>query len=1008
MMEKSEAAVIMGGTRKYSSNTSASGPRTVSKAKSATEAKSSKKRATATGRDKASKGAGKLGLQIPRYFTERGVDPFSEVEWELRTASITGEGGKVYFEQKDVEFPKSWSQLATNVVVQKYFRGAMGTPGRERSVRQLIGRVVSTITGWGIKDGYFRTEADAETFRSELTHLLVQQKMAFNSPVWFNVGVEAEPQCSACFINSVKDTMDSILTLAKTEGMLFKFGSGTGTNFSSLRSSRESLQGGGGASGPVSFMKGFDAFAGVIKSGGKTRRAAKMVILNAEHPDIVEYIHCKASEEKKAWALIDAGYDGSFNGEAYNSIFFQNSNNSVRVTDSFMESVVHDRPWHTRAVRDGSVVDTYQARDLWRQIAEAAHQCGDPGLQFDTTVNAWHPCPSSGRINASNPCSEYMFLDDSACNLASLNLRKFQFPIGHAHAGDFDVESFERAVDLTILAQEIIVDNARYPTPLIGENSHLFRPLGLGYANLGALLMSRGLPYDSDAGRAYAGAVTAIMGGRAYRMSAEISRDHGGPFAGYEKNREPFLGVMRKHRQHVDHIDSALCPYDLLQSARAAWDEAIAVGEQHGYRNGQSTVLAPTGTIGFMMDCDTTGIEPDIALVKYKRLVGGGMLKITNQTVSEALTRLGYDTAAQKQIIDHISSQDTIEGAPGLRPEHLAVFDCAFRAQNGTRSIHPMGHIKMMAAAQPFISGAISKTVNLPSDASVEDIENAYMQAWQLGLKAIAIYRDGCKRSQPLSTSKTESKAAPVHSQAAPSALPIQVLIDRLPPAVRQQLLDASALSVEDFLQQVAALSNPKGPPMAVRRKLSDERRSITHKFAIAGHDGYIHVGMYDDGSPGEIFIRMAKEGSTISGLMDSFATAVSLALQHGVPLKLLVDKFSRTRFEPSGWTGNQDIPRASSIMDYLFRWLEAKFLPDQVQGEQLEMDLQTPAVATSQTTVEAPPALPNLSTLFGSTSARAFRAETDAPTCHECGTIMVRSGACHKCLNCGATSGCS
>ena len=487
-------------------------------------------------------------------------------------------------------------------------------------------------------------------------------------------------------------------------------------------------------------------------------------------------------------------------------------------------------------------------------------------------------------------------------------------------AGEIDVEAFRHAVDITIAAQEIIVDNARYPTPLIGENSHLFRPLGLGYANLGALLMSRGLPYDSDAGRAYAGAVTAIMGGRAYRMSAEISRDHGGPFAGYEKNREPFLGVMRKHRQHVDHIDSALCPYDLLQSARAAWDEAIAVGEQHGYRNGQSTVLAPTGTIGFMMDCDTTGIEPDIALVKYKRLVGGGMLKITNQTVSEALTRLGYDTAAQKQIIDHISSQDTIEGAPGLRPEHLAVFDCAFRAQNGTRSIHPMGHIKMMAAAQPFISGAISKTVNLPSDASVEDIENAYMQAWQLGLKAIAIYRDGCKRSQPLSTSKTESKAAPVHSQAAPSALPIQVLIDRLPPAVRQQLLDASALSVEDFLQQVAALSNPKGPPMAVRRKLSDERRSITHKFAIAGHDGYIHVGMYDDGSPGEIFIRMAKEGSTISGLMDSFATAVSLALQHGVPLKLLVDKFSRTRFEPSGWTGNQDIPRASSIMDYLFR----------------------------------------------------------------------------------------
>ncbi|HND11734.1 MAG TPA: vitamin B12-dependent ribonucleotide reductase [Pseudomonadota bacterium] len=1000
MMEKSEAAVIVGRAQTYGS-----GSRTVSKAKQASESKSTKKRAPSKSSKAADARASKPGLQIPRYFSTAGRDPFGEVEWELRNASITGESGKVYFEQKDVEFPKSWSQLATNVVVQKYFRGAMGTPTRERSVRQLIGRVVSTITGWGLKDGYFRTEQDAEVFRSELTHLLIHQKMAFNSPVWFNVGVETEPQCSACFINSVQDTMDSILTLAKTEGMLFKFGSGTGTNFSSIRSSRESLQGGGGASGPVSFMKGFDAFAGVIKSGGKTRRAAKMVILNADHPDILEYIHCKSSEEKKAWALIDAGYDGSFNGEAYNSIFFQNSNNSVRVTDSFMESVVHDRPWHTRAVRDGSVVDTYRARDIWRQIAEAAHQCGDPGLQFDTTVNSWHPCPNSGRINASNPCSEYMFLDDSACNLASLNLRKFQFPVGHPQAGDFDIESFERAVDLTILAQEIIVDNARYPTDKIGENSHLYRPLGLGYANLGALLMSRGLPYDSDAGRAYAGAITAIMGGRAYRMSAEISRDHGGPFAGYEKNREPFLGVMRKHRQHVDHIDSALCPYDLLQAARAAWDEAIGIGEHHGFRNGQSTVLAPTGTIGFMMDCDTTGIEPDIALVKYKRLVGGGLLKITNQTVGEALTRLGYDATSQKQITDYIATHDTIEGASGLRPEHLSVFDCAFRAQNGTRSIHPMGHIKMMAAAQPFISGAISKTVNLPSDATIEDIENAYMQAWQLGLKAIAIYRDGCKRSQPLSTSKTEKTQGP--AAASGSFLPVQVLIDKLPTEIQQQLRDATSLSLEDFLQHVASLANPKGQPMAVRRKLPDERRSITHKFAIAGHDGYIHVGMYDDGSPGEIFIRMAKEGSTISGLMDSFATAVSLALQHGVPLKLLVDKFSRTRFEPSGWTGNSEIPRASSIMDYLFRWLEAKFLPEQVQGEQLEMDLPTPA-PTAQS-VDAPsPTLPNLGSIIAATAARVFRTETDAPTCHECGTIMVRSGACHKCLNCGATSGCS
>lgn len=963
------------------------------------------------------------GLSLSRMFTKEGRDPFNDVKWELRTAAITGDGGKVFFEQKDVEVPVGWSQLATNVVVQKYFRGAMGTPTRERSVRQLVGRVSSTITGWGEKAGFFKTPADAKIFHDELTHLLVEQKMAFNSPVWFNVGVEAEPQCSACFINSVSDTMDSILSLAKTEGMLFKFGSGTGTNFSTIRSSREALQGGGGASGPVSFMKGFDAFAGVIKSGGKTRRAAKMVVLNVDHPDIVEYVNCKATEERKAWALIDAGYDGSFNGEAYNSIFFQNSNNSVRVTDGFMEAVVHDKPWQTRAVTSGAVVDTYKARELWMQIAEAAHQCGDPGLQFDTTVNSWHTCPETDRINASNPCSEYMFLDDSACNLASLNLRKFQFPAGHKNAGDFDIESFERAVDLTILAQEIIVDSARYPTPRIGENSHAFRPLGLGYANLGALLMSRGLPYDSDAGRAYAGAVTALMGGRAYRMSAEISRDVTGPFAGYTKNRQPFLGVMQKHRRHVDYIDSALCPYDLLAAARKSWDDAIEIGAQHGFRNAQATVLAPTGTIGFMMDCDTTGIEPDIALVKYKRLVGGGMLKITNNSVTEALARLGYDDAAQKAIVAYISEQDTIEGAPGLRPEHLPVFDCAFRAQNGTRSIQPMGHIKMMAAAQPFLSGAISKTVNLPSDCSVTDIADAYMQAWRLGLKAIAVYRDGCKRSQPLSTSKRETANDKVSSAA--SAL--GVLLDRLPEAARTHLQNTYSLSIEDFLQHVAALANPKGPPVAVRRKLPDERRSLTHKFQIAGHDGYIHVGMYEDGSPGEIFVRMAKEGSTISGLMDSFATAVSLALQHGVPLKLLVDKFSRTRFEPSGWTGNAEIPRASSIMDYLFRWLEAKFLPEQRMGEQLEMELPVPAVpttpptsssATSDTVVTPGTPLPGITALNpaitglfgqnGHSRTTTWRAESDAPTCHECGTIMVRSGACHKCLNCGATSGCS
>ena len=1024
MIEKSAASGILVGNggrvgRGFSE-------RSVSKTRSTSEAhadSSSRKRKsgggggtsktraakTASSSSRATK-APQRGLHLNRMFTTPGIDPFDQVKWELRTAAITGDGGQVFFEQKDVEVPVGWSQLATNVVVQKYFRGAMGSEARERSVRQLIGRVVSTLTGWGIAGGYFRTDEDAQAFSDELTHLLVEQKMAFNSPVWFNVGVEKEPQCSACFINSVEDTMESILGLAKTEGMLFKFGSGTGTNFSSLRSSREQLQGGGGASGPVSFMKGFDAFAGVIKSGGKTRRAAKMVILNVDHPDILEYIQCKSTEERKAWALIEAGYDGSFNGEAYNSIFFQNSNNSVRVTDDFMEAVVTDQKWHTRAVTTGAVVDTISARSIWRQIAEAAHQCGDPGLQFDTTVNNWHTSANTARIHASNPCSEYMFLNDSACNLASLNLRKFQFPAGHPRAGEFDVEAFQHAVDITILAQEIIVDPARYPTTKIGENSHRFRPLGLGYANLGALLMSRGLSYDSDAGRATAGAVTAIMGGRAYAMSAMISRDVTGPFEGYPENREPFLKVMNKHRRHVDHIDSVLCPYDLREAARAAWDEAIAIGEKYGFRNAQATVLAPTGTIGFMMDCDTTGIEPDIALVKYKRLVGGGMLKIVNNTVNEALTRLGYDDAQRKAILDYINDRETIEGAPGLRPEHLPVFDCAFRAQNGSRSIHHIGHLRMMAAAQPFISGAISKTVNLPTDCTVEDIENAYMQAWKLGLKAVAVYRDGCKRSQPLSTNRRET--ANDRKAASSNAATTQMLLDRLPEATRAMLESTHDLSLEELLQHVASLANPKGPPVAVRRRLPDERRSLTHKFSIAGHDGYVHVGMYEDGSPGEIFVRMAKEGSTISGLTDSFATAVSLALQHGVPLKLLVDKFSRTRFEPSGWTGNPEISRASSIMDYLFRWLEMKFLPEQRQGEQLEMELPvaeepTAPPASTTTTAAAPTPYVDLSQA-PRTRMTSWRAESDAPTCHECGTIMVRSGACHKCLNCGATSGCS
>jgi ribonucleoside-diphosphate reductase alpha chain len=907
----------------------------------------------------------KEGVQVPRFFSTAGSDPFAEVEWELRTAAITGEGGKVYFEQKDVEIPKAWSQTATNVVVQKYFRGLVGTPSRERSVRQLISRVADTLAGWGRTGRYFASEGDAAAFRDELVHLLVQQKMSFNSPVWFNVGVEEHPQCSACFINSVEDSMDSILTLAKTEGMLFKWGSGTGSNLSTLRSSREHLNGGGTASGPVSFMRGFDSFAGAIKSGGKTRRAAKMVILNADHPDIDDFIECKAREERKAWALIDSGYDGGFNvaGGAYDSIGYQNANHSVRVTDELMEAVQRDGEWRTRAVTDGRVVETHKARALLRKISEAAHQCGDPGMQFDTTVNAYHTCPNTARINASNPCSEYMFLDDSACNLASLNLRKFQ-----REDGELDVVALRRAVELTILAQEIIVDFAKYPSERIERNSHAFRPLGLGYANLGALLMARGLPYDSEPGRAYAAAITALMCGAAYAASAQISRDATGPFAGYAVNREPFLGVMNKHRRHVDQIDAAYVPYDLMDAARIAWEEAIHLGREHGFRNAQATVLAPTGTIGFMMDCDTTGIEPDIALVKYKRLVGGGTIKIVNQTVPEALGQLGYTDAEVGAILAHIDEHETIEGAPFLKGEHLAVFDCAFRAQNGVRSIHYMGHVRMMAACQPFLSGAISKTVNLPNDCTVEDIETAYIEAWKLGLKAIAVYRDGCKRTQPLSTGSKPKKDA----KGAPAAA--EVVFDAL---------------------------KPMGPPSAVRRKLPDERHSLTHKFSVGGHDGYITCGLYADGTPGEIFVRMAKEGSTVAGLMDSFATAISLALQHGVPLRLLCEKLRGTQFEPRGFTGNPEIPMAKSIMDYIFSWLNVKFLVPKEAKEALAAQLDLPRVPV----LPGPGAAPASAK---SDDKQVWVSETDAPTCHECGSIMVRSGACHKCSNCGATSGCS
>ncbi|MFL6195748.1 MAG: vitamin B12-dependent ribonucleotide reductase [Thermoanaerobaculia bacterium] len=902
------------------------------------------------------------GLRFERYYTTPGTDPFDTVEWELRNAVISNEKGEKVFEQKDVEMPRSWSQTATNVVVSKYFRGQLGQPDRERSVRQLIGRVVDTLAGWGRGCGYFATEEDAQTFHAELKHILLYQYACFNSPVWFNVGIEEKPQCSACFINAAEDTMDSILTLAKTEGMLFKYGSGTGSNLSKLRSSKEPLAGGGTASGPVSFMKGFDAFAGVIKSGGKTRRAAKMVILDIDHPDIEEFIRCKEVEERKAWALIDAGYEGGFNivGGAYDSIAYQNANHSVRVTDDFMKAVESDGEWHTRARITGKPMGTYKARGLMKTIADAAWVCGDPGMQYDTTINDWHTCSNTDRIYASNPCSEYMFLNDTACNLASLNLMRFY----DADSG-FDVESFKHACEVVISGMEIIVGNASYPTPRIGENSHKFRPLGIGYANLGALLMARGVPYDSDAGRDYAAAITALMSGASYAQSARLAEAMG-PFEGYEPNREPMLRVMRKHRDAVKKVDAAHVPLDILQAAKRSWDEVILLGEEHGLRNSQISVLAPTGTIAFMMDCDTTGVEPDIALVKYKKLVGGGMIKIVNNTVPVALKRLGYDKDEVRAIVEFIDENDTIEGAPYLKEEHLPVFDCAFKPAQGARSIHYMGHLKMLAAVQPFISGAISKTINMPEDSTSEDILQAYVEGWQMGLKAVAIYRDNCKRSQPLSTKK-------------------------------------------DKMEEAVAVV-PLQERRAVRRKLSDERQSITHKFSVNGHEGYITVGLYEDGTPGEIFLVMAKQGSTISGLMDSFATAISIALQYGVPLHTLVDKFSHTRFEPSGFTKNPEIPIAKSITDYIFRWLASKFLSREdkiAAGVVLREDLGS----------DLPAAMPllgggRLETVAQAVSQDAqrptFLYQQDAPTCHDCGSIMVRNGSCYKCLNCGSTSGCS
>ncbi len=915
----------------------------------------------------------RAGLRFNRFFTADGVHPYDAVEWEQRDAVILSAEGETVFEQCGVEFPTFWSQRATNIVASKYFHGQLDTPERESSLKQLIGRVVGTMAQWGIDGDYFATAEDAEIFSDELTHLLLHQMVAFNSPVWFNIGVAGErQQASACYINHVDDTMESILDLAKTEGLIFKWGSGAGVNLSRLRGSSEKLSGGGIASGPVSFMKGFDAFAGVIKSGGKTRRAAKMVMLDIDHPDIVEFIESKAREEQKAWSLIEAGYDPALDGEAYASVFFQNANHSVRASDAFMEAVESDGEWQSIARVDGAPVDDYRAADLMTKIAESTHQCGDPGMQFDDTINHWHTCKNTDRIYGSNPCSEYMFLDETACNLASLNLMKFV-----REDSSFDVESYRRAIDVTFTGMEITVGYAEYPTPNITKNSYDYRPLGLGYANLGALLMHQGLPYDSDGGRAWAAALTSIMCGEAYLQSARIAEVKG-PFAGYPRNREPMLEVMRMHREASYELDSSMVPERLARWASKVWEQAVEEGEEHGFRNSQATVLAPTGTISFMMDCDTTGVEPDLALVKHKRLVGGGTLRIVNDTVPSALKNLGYSDDQVKEMVAYVDEYSTIEGAPHLDEGHLSVFDCAFRALGGHRAVHYMGHLKMVAAAQPFISGAISKTINVPENATVDEISEAYMEAWRLGTKAVAIYRDGSKRTQPLAT------AGSVSAQASAAS--------------------AGAAWTAEFTDQ------------PVRRKLADERQSLTHKFSIGGHKGYITVGLFEDGTPGEIFITMAKQGSTISGLMDSFACMTSFALQYRVPLKFLVGKLSHARYEPSGWTGNPELPYAKSITDYVFRWLALRFLSAEERteiGMQTEEDLETlEDMEAGETADDRGRRIAGLgaprSMDIGAGDPIAFAPQPDAPLCQACGSLMVRSGVCYKCMNCGATSGCS
>jgi ribonucleoside-diphosphate reductase alpha chain len=979
------------------------------------------------------------GMAIEPSFATPGTHPFDEITWSARSAHIGDSKGNTIFNQDDIEVPEDWSQLATNVVASKYFYGENGTDGREGSLKQLVHRVTRTIADWGKEDGVFATDEDAERFYQDLTYLCINQMGSFNSPVWFNVGLSQQygvtgsqgnsnwdaeadkavrtddnyvnPQGSACFIQSVKDTMEDIMRLARDEAMLFKYGSGTGSDLSTLRSSREKLAGGGTPSGPLSFMRVFDQIAGVVKSGGKTRRAAKMQSLRVTHPDIKEFIECKTKEEHKAWALIEQGYDGSFNGEAYASVMYQNANLSIRVTDEFLAAVEANSAWTTISVMDEQPMDTYKARELMDAIAEGTHVCGDPGLQYHTTINRWHTCKDSGEICASNPCSEYMFVNDSACNLASLNLMKFVEADGR-----FDIDRFRAAARLFIIAQDILVDRSSYPSELICTNSHKFRPLGLGYANLGAMLMRLGLPYDSDEGRAMGGAITAILTGQGYLTSAELASGVGA-FTEFDTNRRSMLGVMNMHRSAVDNIDVSLCGDELFEAAGQVWDDVLDAGERHGFRNAQVSVLAPTGTIGFMMDCDTTGIEPDIALVKYKKLAGGGSFKIVNQTVPAALERLGYNNDEVVAIIEYVDTYDTIEGAPHLKDEHLAVFDCAFKAEKGSRSIHYMGHIRMMAAVQTFISGAISKTVNVPTEITAEEISQIYMDGWHMGLKAVAIYRDGSKRTQPLNvTVDADEKKS----------------VSQVADAVQAQALEA-------------AMAAP------ARRRLPDTRPSITHKFSVAQHEGYLNVGKFDDGSPGELFITMAKEGSTVGGLMDAFATAISLCLQYGVTLEDLVKKFSHQRFEPNGMTANRDIPFAKSIVDYIFRWLGMEFLegyrqdnapkrpagkkndsaPEAVRDDDpsepgrtaqtSDKDVNTSGGAlnssasggyarnASSPQAVAPRAVVAVKERTASRVDQQFEHfQVDAPPCDNCGSLTVRNGNCYKCHNCGASLGCS